>query len=111
MSRVDFLNGGPTQVPGVIVMTITDGTCATADLDPARDGLVVIINSDKVSHDMTVPGGAGAVLHPVLAASADPVVRTASVAGEVFTVPARTSAVFQLPQTGAPGAGLPCNTR
>jgi pullulanase len=111
MSRVDFLNGGPAQVPGVIVMTITDGTCATADLDPARDGLVVIINADKVSHDMMVPGGAGAVLHPVLAASADPVVRTASVAGEVFTVPARTSAVFQLPQTGAPGTGLPCNTR
>lgn len=111
MNRVDFLNGGPAQVPGVIVMTVTDGTCTTADLDPVRDGLVVIINADKVSHVITVPGGAGAVLHPVLAVSADPVVRTASVAGEVFTVPARTSAVFQLTQTGAQGTGLPCNLR
>jgi len=111
MSRVDFLNGGPDQLPGLVVMTVTDGACAAADLDPARDGVVVIINADKVAHDFTVPGGAGAVLHPLLAASADPVVRTAAVAGEVFTVPARTSAVFDLPQAGAQGAGLPCNTR
>jgi hypothetical protein len=38
-------------------------------------------------------------------------VRTASVAGEDFTVPARTSAVFELPAGAAPGAGLPCNAR
>ncbi|HSB21204.1 MAG TPA: pullulanase-type alpha-1,6-glucosidase [Anaeromyxobacteraceae bacterium] len=110
-TRVDFLNYGPAQVPGVIVMTITDGTCAGADLDPGRDALVVILNADAASHTMTVPGASGFALHPVLAASADPVVRTAAAAGADFTVPARTSAVFELPQAGAQGAGLPCNTR
>src|SRR5207237_247279 len=37
MTRVDFPNAGLSQVPGVIVMTITDGICAGTDLDPARD--------------------------------------------------------------------------
>jgi pullulanase-type alpha-1,6-glucosidase len=109
--RVDFLNVGPDQVAGVIVMTVTDATCAGADVDAQRDGVVVIVNADRASHTMTVPGASGARLHPVLAASADPVVRTASVAGEDFTVPARTSAVFELPAGAAPGAGLPCNAR
>ena len=111
LRRVDFLNSGPAQVPGLIVMTISDGTCTSGDLDPVRDGLVVIVNTDKVAQSYTVPGGAGAVLHPVLAASSDAVVKTSSVSGEVFTVPPRTTAVFELPQAGAPGTGLPCNTR
>jgi pullulanase len=110
MTRVHFLNAGPAQIPGVIVMTVSDGACAGADLDPARDGLVVVVNADVAAHDVTVPGAAGAVLHPVLAGGADPVVKTAAVAGEVLTVPARTTAVFELPQAGAQGAGLPCNT-
>jgi pullulanase-type alpha-1,6-glucosidase len=110
-TRVDFLNSGPSQVPGVIVMTITDGACAGADLDPAIDAVVVVVNADVASHTMTVPLASGFALHPVLAASADSVVRAASVSGTDFTVPARTSAVFVQAQPGAQGAGLPCNTR
>ncbi|MBI5067729.1 MAG: pullulanase-type alpha-1,6-glucosidase [Deltaproteobacteria bacterium] len=110
-SRVDFLNGGTGQVPGVLVMTITDGTCAGADLDPALDALVVIVNGDTASHTMTVPTAAGFALHPVQAGGADAVVKTASVSGADFTVPARTTAVFVQAQAGAQGAGLPCNTR
>jgi pullulanase/glycogen debranching enzyme len=110
-TRVDFQNVGPTQVPGVIVMTVTDGTCAGADLDPARDAVVVIINADKVSHDVSVAGATGFTLHPVLAASADDTVRSAAFGGGMFTVPARSSAVFEQIQSGAQGTGLPCNTR
>ena len=43
--RVNFLNAGPDQVPGLLVMTITDGACAGDDLDPALDGIVVLINA------------------------------------------------------------------
>ncbi|MBL0275900.1 MAG: pullulanase-type alpha-1,6-glucosidase [Anaeromyxobacter sp.] len=120
LQRVDFLNFGAGHVPGVIVMTVADGTHAScapalADLDPGADALVVIVNADKVAHDLEVPGAAGFVLHPVQAASADPVVRTAGVgasaAGQVFTVPGRTAAVFVAPQAAGQGAGLPCNTR
>jgi len=111
MARVDYLNAGSTQVPGVIVQTVTDGTCAGADLDPAREAIVVIVNGDKVAHTMTVTGASGFVLHPLQAASADATVKTATVSGADFTVPARTAAVFVKPQAGAQGAGLPCNTR
>jgi hypothetical protein len=110
MKRVDFLNAGSQQVPGLIVMTIADGACAGEDLDPVRDGVVVIVNADDQEHAFTVPGAAGAVLHPVLAASVDPRVTESSVAGEQLTVPARTSAVFDIPQT-AGRAGPPCNAR
>ena len=115
--RVDFVPVDPTAAPGVVVMTVTDGTDAScgspplADLDPARDAVVVVVNADVASHAVTVPGASGFTLHPVLAASADPVVRTASAAGDTFTVPARTTAVFERLQGGAQGTGLPCNTR
>jgi pullulanase-type alpha-1,6-glucosidase len=111
MTRVDFFNTGPGQIPGVIAMTLTDAACAGADLDPVRDALVVVLNADKVAHDVTIPGASGFTLHTVLQASTDPVVRTASVSGAVFTVPARTSAVFEQLQGGSRGSGLPCNTR
>jgi len=111
MKRVDFLNGGPDQIPGLIVMTITDNACAGSDLDPARDGIVVVFNADKLPKNVPVPGSAGAVLHPIQAASADAVVKTASVSGTDLSVPARTTAVFQIPQSGDRGGGPPCNNR
>jgi pullulanase-type alpha-1,6-glucosidase len=113
LARVDFTNFGSTQVPGVIAMTITDGACAGADLDAARDAIAVIANADVVPHGMAVTGASGFTLHSLQQASADAVVRGASFdAGtSTFTVPARTTAVFEQLQAGAQGAGLPCNTR
>ena len=112
MTRVDFLNGGTDQVPGVIVMTVTDNACAGAtDLDPDRDGLVVVVNADKAAHTVSVPGADGATLHTVQQASADAVVQTASVAGHALTVPARTTAVFEIPQSGDRSGGPACNAR
>jgi pullulanase/glycogen debranching enzyme len=111
--RVDFQNNaGPAQVPGVIVMTITDGACGALnlpDLDPARDAVVVIVNPDKAAHTMTVAGASGFTLHAVLQSSADPVVKTAAASGTSFTVPARTTAVFEQLQGATRGVGLPCN--
>ncbi len=115
MKRVDFLNYGPSQLPGVIVMTVTDGSCAGTDLDPAWDAVVVVVNADVAAHDMVVPTASGFQLHPTLAGSADPVVKTSTVttvgADQSFHVPARTSAVFVQPQGASQGAGLPCNAR
>ncbi len=111
MTRVDFTNTGPSQVPGVVAMTITDAACAGADLDPSRDAVVIIINADKVSHTITVTGASGFTLHAALQSSADAVVKTASATGAAFTVPARTTAVFEQLRGGARGTGLPCNTK
>jgi pullulanase-type alpha-1,6-glucosidase len=95
--KVSFPDGGPDQNTGVIVMRIDDTT--GPDIDPARDGLVVVFNASDESITESVPGTAGDqfTLHEVQAGGADPIVRTAtfnSTAGS-FTVPARTVAVFE----------------
>jgi len=91
-------------VPGVIVMTITDGTCAGTDLEPARDAIVVVVNADKASHAMPVSGATGFTVHT------KSTVTGASFSNGTFTVPARTTAVFEQLQSGAQGSGLACNT-
>ena len=111
MTRLDFHNTGPDQIPGLLVMSITDGVCAGEDLDPNHDGVLVMFNSTPEPQSFTLDGAEGFTLHPAQQASADPVVRTAAFADGTFTVPARTTAVFVLPQEGAQGDGLPCNAR
>ena len=112
MSRVDYLNVGPDQVPGMIVQTVTDGTCAGDDLDPALDGVVVVVNASPREQSFSLSGAASMALHPVLASSSDPVVQSARVdaVNDALVVPALTTAAFVLPQTGPQGSGLPCNT-
>lgn len=109
--RVEFYNTGAEQVPGLIVMSVSDGICAGADLDPAHDGVMVLINAAPEARSFEIEGAAGYALHPVQAASVDPVVAGATFAAGAFTVPGRTAAVFVLPQADAQGEGPVCNTR
>ena len=95
-ARLRFLNTGPEQIPGLIVMSLSD--TAGENLDPQYDRLVVLFNADDEAIVFTAAELAGRemALHPVLAASADPIVAGAtwdSAAG-AFTVPGRTTAVF-----------------
>lgn len=110
-TRVHYHNTGPDQVPGLIVQTVSDSTCAGEDLDPTVEGLVGIINASDEAQSFVLSGANGYVLHPTLAASADSVVQGASFddGSDTFTVPARTTAVFWIPQSGAQGSGTPCN--
>lgn len=110
MSRVDYLNVGPDQVPGLIVQSISDGACAGEDLDPNRDGIVVVVNGTPNEQIFDIDY-AGLQPHALHASSADSVLRGASVSGNELRVPPLTTAVFELPQSGAQGAGLPCNAR
>ncbi|HYO87443.1 MAG TPA: pullulanase-type alpha-1,6-glucosidase, partial [Candidatus Limnocylindrales bacterium] len=98
IDRLTFFNTGVDQMPGVIGMRLSD--TAGADLDPSNQDIVVIFNATPDAQTLTVDGlGDGYVLHPVLAESADAVVRGAAYDGAgAFTVPARTTAVFVLPQ-------------
>jgi pullulanase len=117
MDRVGFHNSGEGQVDNLIVMSIDDGAGtvtatgeARADLDPAYDAMVVVINgnAEEVSHYVVT--SAGFTLHSVQQNSIDPTVRTASFAegenGGTFTVPAYTTAVFVKQQGAAQGTGL-----
>lgn len=98
MERVLFHNTGPDQVPGVIVMTISDITAD--DLDPAHELIAVVFNATPDTVDFTNSALAGTVLalHPVQAASADPVVQGAAFDADsgTFSVPGMTTAVFVL---------------
>ena len=99
--RLTFHNTGPDQIPGLIVMSLSD--TVDADLDPARDMIVVLFNATTEEQTFTIGELAGTPfsLHPLQADSSDPVVREAAydAASGTFTVPARTTAVFAAPQS------------
>jgi pullulanase len=97
-ARVTFLNAGPAQVPGLIVMALSD---AAADL-PAPGSkwrrVIVVFNARPGPVTYAYPGFASLklVLHPAQAEGADPVVKQAAFdpARAALTVPGLTTAVF-----------------
>jgi pullulanase-type alpha-1,6-glucosidase len=93
--RLKFYNTGPGQLPGLIVMALSD---ADGSVDRRHDQIVVLFNATPQAQTFTVAHLAGRrfQLHPVQHSSHDPVVRTASYARSTgtFSVPARTAAVF-----------------
>jgi len=52
MARVKFHNTGAGQIPGLIVMSISDTGAGLADLDPSVDQIVVVFNAtpDRLSY-------------------------------------------------------------
>ncbi|GAA4498385.1 pullulanase-type alpha-1,6-glucosidase [Pseudaeromonas paramecii] len=119
MERVDFRNTGPEQVPGLIVMTLDDGT-GVADLDAKLDAAVVIVNSspsEQTVGDFIDGSGnaialAGYQLHDVQTElGAASIGSGATFAEGEFTVPAWSVAVFVKPQGDAQGTGLPVSKK
>jgi pullulanase-type alpha-1,6-glucosidase len=112
-ARVGFHNIGTSQQPGIIAMSIDDGT-DFADLDENVDAIMVVVNSNYNQASIRVNTATGFTLHDLQAASVDEVVRNASFAeGEgddegngLFTVPAQTIAVFVKDQGYEQGMGL-----
>jgi pullulanase/glycogen debranching enzyme len=91
--RLSFPLSGAQATPGVITMVLD-----AQGLDGRWKSVVVVFNAAATATTQTVSGyrGARVTLHPVQAASADPVARqsTFDAAHGSFTVPARTVAVF-----------------
>ncbi|MCC6458018.1 MAG: pullulanase-type alpha-1,6-glucosidase [Caldilineaceae bacterium] len=98
MARLVFHNTGPDQIPGLIVMSLSDEVAALPDLDPQAEQIVVLFNASDTPQSFTLAEmvGRDLHLHPVQMASADPVVQGATFdpATGAFTVPPRTTAVF-----------------
>jgi hypothetical protein len=93
--RVTFHNTGPDQIPGLVVMEITDPE--NDDIDREFDRIVVLFNATDASVGFdSVLDGTQLDLHPVQADSVDPVVKTSEYdsADGSFSIPARTTAVF-----------------
>jgi pullulanase-type alpha-1,6-glucosidase len=91
--RLAFPLSGTAETPGVVTMTL-DGR----GLDGRWTSIVVVFNATPGAVSQTLPSlrGANVALHPVLAASSDPVVRGSAFdrATGTLTVPGRTVAVF-----------------
>jgi pullulanase-type alpha-1,6-glucosidase len=83
-SKLSFPLSGKDETPGVITMELGD--------------LVVVFNATPGRQEQRVASlaGAGYRLHPVLAAGADPIVKTSSYEREsgMFAVPGRSVAIF-----------------
>jgi pullulanase len=98
-ARLTFLNTGVDQIPGLIVMSLSDEVDGD-DLDPNYERIVVLFNAyqNEVSFTDESLAGLGLELHPVLANSADEIVQTSAFDADTgtFTIPARTAAVFVL---------------
>ena len=94
--QVSFLNSGPSQLPGLIVMRMTDN--GIADLDPASEQMVVLFNAsdEAVSFTAAELVGTGLHLHPQQALARDAALAGASFdnATGTFTIPARTTVVY-----------------
>jgi pullulanase-type alpha-1,6-glucosidase len=95
-ARLTFANNGPNQVPGLIVMRISD--TVGADLDPSARSLVVIFNASDTAQTVTLADAAHKhyQLHRIQAKSTDKTVTKSGfkLNNGAFTVPARTTAVF-----------------
>ncbi|MDY7227575.1 pullulanase-type alpha-1,6-glucosidase [Hyalangium rubrum] len=93
--RVRFLNTGPEQIPGLIVMAIEGDQYGKRS--EYRNAVVLFNGSDEEQRftEDTLKDS-GLELHPVLKESTDPAARTSAFDATVgtFTVPARTTAVF-----------------
>jgi pullulanase-type alpha-1,6-glucosidase len=97
--RLRFHNTGSDQIPGLIVLSLDD--TIGEKLDPNYDRVVVLFNASNRAQSFTIPELAGTflTLHPVQVGSHDPLVREANYirSAGMFTVPARTSAIFVQP--------------
>ena len=98
--RLQFHNVGSEQIPGLIVMSLSD--LAGEDLDPNADMIVVLFNATPEQQLFTIDEMVDLPfsLHPIQTSSSDPILGEASYEVELgtFVVPAWTTAVFVLPQ-------------
>jgi pullulanase len=94
--RLTFRNTGPGQVPGLIVMELSD--VPAPDLDPGAEAIIVFFNATDDQQLLTYPDlrGRHFTLHKTQRTSDDEVVEGAQfVPGQGrFRVPPRTTAVF-----------------
>jgi pullulanase len=95
-ARVRFHNTGPAQVPGLVVMSISDEEAGMPDLDPALGVVVIAWNASPMTAAFTSAefGASVLALHPAqLALAGDPVQGATFTAG-TFSIPPRVAAVF-----------------
>src|SRR3954447_9110087 len=106
-NRVRFYNTGPSQTPGLIVMSVAD---ADGGVDRAHNLLAVVINASKTAKTYANAAFTGKALklHPFQQISLDAAERSAAFTSGTgsFSVPGRTAAVFWANRPAADQIGL-----
>jgi len=97
--RIRFHNTGIEQVPGLIIMSISDSFCAGDDLDPALDGIMVLFNALDRAYEYN-ENLDGFRLHPVLQQGADQRYYDITAGLNGVTVPPHSALVLVKPQVG-----------
>ena len=94
-NALSFYNTGPEQIPGVIVMHLSD----VDDLDPELASITVVFNGTPDVQSLNIPElASGMKLHPVQQGGSDPLVKFSRARTDgTFVVPGRTTAVFLEP--------------
>ncbi|WGL17491.1 pullulanase-type alpha-1,6-glucosidase [Microbulbifer bruguierae] len=94
-SVLSFANTGPDQIPGLIAMHLKD---PAGDFDGETSQIVALFNGGSETVEFTLESAAALpfTLHPIQQQSVDEALAAAGVDAGVFTVPARTTAVFVL---------------
>ncbi len=88
-AQVEFLNTGPSQIPGVIAMSIVDDPNNRIDMN--YDHIVVLWNASPEETTFSTEGLGELTLHPLLTDAHN---AQATYEGSTFTLPARSTAVF-----------------
>ena len=100
-NNLTFLNNGPDQIPGVIVMKLSAPDSKSYVCEGYRQ-ILVVFNGTTSEQNYSVATTAGQrwSLHSIQQHSGDAVVRTSSFKSKTgtFTVPALTTAVFVVEQ-------------
>jgi pullulanase-type alpha-1,6-glucosidase len=100
ITHLEFLNTGPSQIPGLIVMALSD---PDGSVDRLREKIVVLFNANDNPQSFVATSLAANsfMLHEVQRASLDPVLMTATwdPGTNAFSVPPRTTAVFVSPRS------------
>lgn len=98
IARLAFHNTGPHQIPGLIVMSLSNQVEGLPSIDPNHNLIVVAFNATTRAQQFQKPDwqGLGLTLHPALRESGDQVMLGAAVDdGEgIITVPPRTVVVL-----------------
>jgi pullulanase-type alpha-1,6-glucosidase len=106
LQRLSFLNTGPEQTPGLIIMVLDDSV--DVDLDPQVHKIVVALNAtqDLVQFTDASLQGLDLKLHPIQQNSVDAVVKQSSYdsANGSLSIPGRTAAIFIVEQEFVPEA-------
>ncbi|KAK9836409.1 hypothetical protein WJX84_012438 [Apatococcus fuscideae] len=104
-NQLSFLNTGPKQVPGVIVMRLQSSDAVNSSTDGIHDPnlreIFVVINSRSTEFQLRLPSGCGNLqLHPLQAASqsSDRSLRGCNITADNAVISARTAAVFVEPR-------------